>query len=85
MDDAPHWTLPRQYLSSPWTEEALARLTALVQEGRLTRAEIAAVFGVTKNAIAGAIWRLGLYEPRPATPRGPRIRIRIRKPKPKAA
>jgi len=39
-----------------WTPEQIAEMQALARMGR-SYAEIAAVFGTTRSAISGAIWR----------------------------
>lgn len=67
-----------------WSAEQRARLRALVLEGWPYRA-IAAEFCITRNAVVGMAWRMGLSTPRgPAKPRDRRARIRKPwKPKPK--
>lgn len=76
----------RPYQPSPWTEEAVARLRAMVLEGCMTRMQIADALGLSKSAICGMVWRLGLADKRRSAAPGARKhkRIRNRKPRPKA-
>jgi GcrA cell cycle regulator len=55
-----------------WTEERIARLTALWEEG-VTTAEIGRRIGVTKNAVIGKVHRIGLV-PRVVTEKPPQRR-----------
>ncbi|WP_264812479.1 GcrA family cell cycle regulator, partial [Gluconacetobacter sacchari] len=56
-------------MAMEWTEETIARLRALWQQG-LSTAEIGRQLSVTKNAVVGKAHRLGL-EARPSPIRRP--------------
>jgi GcrA cell cycle regulator len=66
-----------------WTEDRVQRLTALWRAGRSAREVAAALGGVTRNAVIGKVFRLGLSAGRaapararaPSGPRGRQLRI----------
>lgn len=46
--------------SAPWSAEASDRLKTLLEVDRMSAAQAARVLGVTRNAVIGKAWRLGV-------------------------
>jgi GcrA cell cycle regulator len=54
-----HYDMPRA--GSPWTREVKAKLHELWLDGQnLSAAEIGRALGISKNAVVGKVYRMGL-------------------------
>jgi GcrA cell cycle regulator len=68
----PEAAAPASRDHGPWSTEAVQTLTRLWREGDLSASQIAQRLGVTRNAVLGKAWRLGLSSTRPKPVRIPR-------------